>query len=108
MFPDTPTTPDHVNAIFPALAVLHPVGEVRVLGWTGPSDAIIPGQHSHLGPRSIQTDLVHEELGLATGPQAPQRKIMTRVVNASNDVSTHPTRLERRDTASARVRSPCS
>ena len=67
MFPDTPTRSDHVNAIFPILAVLTRWVKRRSLGQTGLKDAITPGQQLHLRLRPIPTNLLHEELGLATG-----------------------------------------
>ena len=55
----------------PAATVLHPVGEAQGLGQTRPTDAIIPGQRPYQRLRSIPTNPVHEELGLAVGGNGP-------------------------------------
>ena len=62
-FPTHRPTSGHVNAIFPVLAILHPMGEAKELGPDTTIGCIIPGQQPYLRLRSIPTSHVHEELG---------------------------------------------
>ena len=101
-FPTHRPTSGHVNAIFTALPVLHPVGEAWSLGQTGLSDDIIPGQQPSLRLRPTPTSLVHEGLGpvassrLSDFPRASMS--LTRSTRTPPSRATRPWPLRSRST----------